>query len=40
MVWTFDDGETREVVHSEPQASWWRKFQVGVYRLLPIEDQL
>ena len=40
LVWTFDDGETREVMHSEPQASWWRKFQVGFYRLLPIEDQL
>ncbi len=40
LRWVFDDGTHREVTTSEPQAGAWRKFQVGFYRLLPIEDQL
>ena len=40
LRWSFDDGEQRLVTDREPQASWWRRFQVGFYRLLPIEDQL
>lgn len=40
LRWTFDDGNERLVVHKEPGASWWRRFQVGFYRLLPIESQL
>jgi putative cardiolipin synthase len=40
LRWVFDDGTHREVATSEPQAGAWRKFQVGFYRLLPIEAQL
>ena len=40
LRWVFDDGTHREVTTSEPQAGAWRKFQVGFYRLLPIEGQL
>ena len=24
----------------EPESSWWRRFQVGLYSLLPLEKQL
>ena len=40
LRWTYNDGESQRVKHKEPQASWWRRFQVGFYRLLPIESQL
>ncbi len=40
LRWTYDDGEHQQVTDKEPQASWWRRFQVGFYRLLPIENQL
>ncbi len=40
LRWTYDNGADREVVYKEPGASWWRRFQVGFYRLLPIESQL
>ncbi|WP_170287450.1 phospholipase D family protein [Halioglobus maricola] len=40
LRWTYDYDGYREVVYKEPQSSWWQRFQVGVYRLLPIENQL
>lgn len=40
LRWTYDHEGQREVVYKEPGASWWRRFQVGFYRLLPIESQL
>jgi cardiolipin synthase C len=40
LRWTFDDGDEHLVVHKEPQASLWRRIQVGFYRILPIESQL
>lgn len=40
LRWTTrDDGEVM-VAKKEPQTSWWRRFQVGFYRILPIEGQL
>jgi putative cardiolipin synthase len=33
------DGE--EVVFTkEPDSTWWQRFKVGFYRMLPIKDQL
>ncbi len=40
LRWTYQNGDNHQVLHNEPQASWWRRFQVGFYRLLPIESQL
>jgi cardiolipin synthase C len=40
LRWTYQHGDDHQVLSKEPQASWWRRFQVGVYRLLPIESQL
>ena len=40
LRWTFDYGDEHIVVNREPQASLWRRIQVGFYRLLPIESQL
>ena len=40
LRWTYHNGDDHQVVHKEPQSSWWRRFQVGFYRLLPIESQL
>jgi cardiolipin synthase C len=40
LRWTYENGDQREVVNNEPHAGWWRRFQVGFYRLLPIESQL
>lgn len=40
LRWTYENGDDHQVLYSEPQASWWRRFQVGFYRLLPIESQL
>lgn len=39
LRWTYDhDGE--HIVTSKEPASFWRRFQVGFYRMLPIESQL
>lgn len=36
---TWIDGE--EVVYTkEPHTSWWQRFKVGFYRILPIKEQL
>ena len=40
LRWTYHNGDDHQVVHKEPQSTWWRRFQVGFYRLLPIEGQL
>ncbi|MEP4149185.1 MAG: phospholipase D family protein [Halioglobus sp.] len=40
LRWTYSNGDDHQVVHKEPQSTWWRRFQVGFYRLLPIEGQL
>ena len=40
LRWTYDDGERRQISDQEPQSSWWQRFQVVFYRLLPIENQL
>lgn len=40
LRWTFDDGKRREVLDSEPLASFGRKFMVKFFSLLPIESQL
>jgi putative cardiolipin synthase len=40
LLWTFDGGVEREVWRKEPQASLGRRLRAGLYRLLPIEDQL
>jgi len=40
LRWTYDWQDEHETLHREPQASWGRRFMVGVYGLLPIEGQL
>jgi putative cardiolipin synthase len=40
LRWTYQYGEQREVLKKSPQASWGRRFMVGFYSLLPIENQL
>ena len=40
LRWTYHNGDDHQVLYKEPQTSWWRRFQVGFYRLLPIEGQL
>ena len=40
LLWTFDNGEEREVWHKDPQTSWGRRFKAGFYGVLPIEEQL
>jgi len=40
LRWIYDvDGEYL-VSSKEPGTSWWRRFQAGFYKLLPIENQL
>ena len=40
LRWTYGHDGEGQVVYKEPGASWWRRFQVGFFRLLPIESQL
>ncbi len=40
LRWTYQSGETREVLKKSPQTSWGRRFMAGFYGLLPIENQL
>ncbi len=40
LIWISDHQGQHEIHHSEPQAGWWRKMQVKLYGLLPIESQL
>ena len=38
--WLDRAGDTEVVLDTEPQTGWWRRFTVGLYRLLPIKGQL
>jgi putative cardiolipin synthase len=38
--WADRHGEEEVILKKEPQTSWWRRFTVGFYRLLPIKSQL
>ena len=38
--WADRRGEDEVILKKEPQTSWWRRFTVGFYRLLPIKSQL
>ena len=40
LVWHHQFGDTLDETSKEPQASFWRRFSNGFYRLLPIEGQL
>jgi putative cardiolipin synthase len=40
LRWTYDAGGETILSTKEPGTSWWRRFQVGLYKLLPIEGQL
>jgi putative cardiolipin synthase len=40
LRWHYEYGDSVEIVEKEPQASFWRRFTNGFYRLLPIEGQL
>lgn len=40
LHWVYQYGDVSETFTKEPQTSWWRRFQVEFYRLLPIEGQL
>jgi putative cardiolipin synthase len=39
LRWYYHYGETRERLKKEPQSSWWKRSQAGIYRLAP-ESQL
>lgn len=38
--WADRRGEEEVILKKEPQTSWWRRFTVGLYRILPIKSQL
>ncbi len=38
--WLDRAGEEEVVLDTEPKTSWWRRFTVGFYRILPIKSQL
>jgi len=40
LVWTFRHDGVVEVETTEPLTSFWQRFKVGFYRVLPIESQL
>lgn len=40
LAWVYDDGASREVLFSEPDASFWKKLIAEITGLLPIEGQL
>lgn len=40
LSWRYGSAEQQTTLHKEPLASWWRRVQVGFYRMLPIEGQL
>jgi putative cardiolipin synthase len=40
IEWVAQDGGAEVVYRTEPHAGFWRRFRVGVLRLLPIEGQL
>jgi putative cardiolipin synthase len=40
IEWAGQEDGAEVVYRTEPHADWWRRFRVGVVRLLPIEGQL
>lgn len=40
LVWYAGDGPGKQVFTNEPEASFWRRFSVGLIGVLPIEGQL
>ncbi len=40
LRWADRRGEEEVILKKEPQTSWWRRFTVGFYRILPIKGQL
>jgi len=40
LRWIYDYQGQREVFTKEPLTSFWRRFKVGLFSILPIEDQL
>jgi putative cardiolipin synthase len=40
LQWRASTEEGDVIVSKEPESSWWRRFSVGFYGLLPIESQL
>jgi putative cardiolipin synthase len=40
LRWTYAYGDEYEVWHKEPQTQWGRRFKAGIYRILPLENQL
>jgi putative cardiolipin synthase len=40
LRWIYDHGAEHKVYHKEPQTSFWQRFKVGFFRILPIEGQL
>ncbi len=40
LEWRYEGGSEVATEKAEPQAGFWRNFAVGIYRLLPIENQL
>jgi len=40
IEWVAQENNTEVVYRTEPHTSFWKRFQVGFLRLLPIEEQL
>ena len=40
LRWADRAGDQEVIFDREPQTSWWRRFRVGFYRMLPIRGQL
>jgi hypothetical protein len=40
IEWVAQENKTEVVYRTEPHTSFWKRFQVGFLRLLPIEEQL
>jgi len=40
LRWADRAGDQEVIFDKEPQTSWWRRFKVGFYRMLPIREQL
>ncbi len=40
LVWTYRGTDPPLVLDSEPDSSWWRRFQAYLARILPVEGQL
>jgi putative cardiolipin synthase len=40
LVWEGSNGGVSQVLHTEPDTSWWKRFSVSVLGILPLEGQL